>query len=109
MAGSSFSDDRVTDNILAQNIPEEIHDDLIDAMLKEQFETTESGELSENLIARINPVMEKNPLTNEVHFHFDNVFLSKLSDRGGSEDLVTALAASCRCPSGRIVADCSLC
>jgi hypothetical protein len=109
MVSSNFSEDRVIDNILAQNIPEEIHDDLIDAMLKERFETTESGELSENLIASINSVMQKNPSTNEETFYFDDVFLSKLSDRGGSENLVLAFTGSYRCRSGRIVANPSLC
>jgi len=108
MVGSDISENFNLEQVF-QTIPEEIHDDLIKVMLQEKVWTSKLEELPEELIARINSVMQGNPLTKEGIVQFDDVFMSELRNKGGSEDLSLAFAGSYRCPSGKIVANPSLC
>ncbi len=101
MADSNFSEDRVRDNILAQSIPEEIHEELIAAILENPIDKEANPkELIDKMIA----VMQANPLTNGRDFHIDDSFLGKLnfalsSSEIDNSELVTLLQAN-RCFCG---------
>jgi hypothetical protein len=99
MVGSDFSENFNLEQAF-QTIPEEIHEELIVALCKQ---TCEEGKLEE-FATKFNSSLTESSLAgldDQSHFHFDDIFLKKLTDR---PQLVAALPGCCmigrvlRCP-----------
>jgi hypothetical protein len=90
MAGADFSENLNLEQAF-QTIPEEIHEELIAALCKvsceegkvEEFATQFNSSLTESSLSG---------LDDQGHFHFDDIFLNKLTDR---PQLVASLRRCC--------------
>jgi hypothetical protein len=90
MPGADFSENFNLEQAF-QTIPEEIHEELIVALCKQ---TCEEGKVEEFAIQFNSSLTESSlaDLDDQSHFHFDDIFLNKLTDR---PQLVASLRGCC--------------
>ena len=109
MADSSISqDDNLEDAMKAiPAIPEGIHEELIDLLLKMPLDTIETEE-TDKFASAINSAIQDSSVSTtlknvvqEGNFHFDQSFLDNLNFRGEKSELVAnSLSGKCLCPGG---------
>jgi hypothetical protein len=90
MAGADFSENLNLEQTF-QTIPEEIHKELIAALCKVSCEEGTVEEFADKFNSSLTE-SSLSGLDDQSHFHFDNVFLNKLTDR---PQLVAALPGCC--------------
>lgn len=103
MADSSISQDYNLEDAM-KAIPEAIHEELIDLLLKMPLETMETDDFA----SAINSVIEDSSVSpalqsvvQEGNFRFDQSFLDNLNFRGEKSELVAnSLLGKCLCAGG---------
>jgi hypothetical protein len=100
MADSSISQNYNLEDAM-KAIPETIHEELIDLLLKMPLDTIETDDFINSAIQDSSVSTTLKNVVQEGNFRFDQSFLDNLNFRGETSELVAnSLSGKCLCPGG---------